>query len=246
MKPRVAFFDFTGCEGCQLEVLNFYTEIVDLINVIDIVEFREASSDHSDNYDIAFIEGSMTTDRDIERLRYIREKAKILVALGACACTGGVNALKNRFPMEENLKLVYGDSAKYYSTIPTKAVKDIVPVEYFLHGCPPNRLEVISLIKCLLSGKKFEQYPDPVCVECKLAGNVCAFERGEICLGPVTRGGCNAVCVTAGRKCWGCRSLVDEPNINSQKDLLAKYNLTVDDILTQFNIFNGNLEVTQK
>lgn len=245
MKPRVAFFDFTGCEGCQLEVLNFNLEIVDLIGAVDIVEFREASSDHSDNYDIAFIEGSMTTQRDVERLMGIRNNAKILVALGACACTGGVNALKNRFPMEENLKVVYGDSARYYTTIPTKAAHHIVPVEYSLHGCPPNRLEVIRLIKCLLTGKKFEQCHDPVCVECKLAENICAFERGEICLGPVTRGGCNAVCVTAGRKCWGCRSLVDEPNINSQKDLLAKYGLTVNDVLTQYRLFNGTLEVAK-
>ena len=245
MKPRVAFFDFTGCEGCQLEVLNFNLEIVDLIGAVDIVEFREASSDHSDDYDIAFVEGSITTKRDVERVQGIRKNAKILVALGACACTGGVNALKNRFPMEENLKVVYGDAAKYYDTIPTKAVHHIVPVEYFVHGCPPNRLEIISLIKCLLTGKKFEQCHNPVCVECKLAENVCAFERGEICLGPVTRGGCNAVCVTAGRKCWGCRSLVDEPNINSEKALLAKYGLTVDDILKQYWLFNGNLEVAK-
>jgi len=245
MKPRVAFFDFTVCEGCQLETLNFNLEVVDLIGAVDIVEFREVSSDHSDNYDVAFIEGSMTTQKDVERLQAIRENAKILVALGACACTGGVNALKNRFPMEENLKVVYGESAKYYNTIPTKAAHHIVPVEYFLHGCPPNSLEVISLIKCLLTGKKFEQCHNPVCVECKMAENICAFERGEICLGPVTRGGCNAVCITAGRKCWGCRSLVDEPNINSEKELLAKYGLTVEDILKQYRLFNGNLEVAK-
>ncbi len=245
MKPRVAFFDFTGCEGCQLEVLNFNLEIVDLITAVDIVEFREASSDHSDEYDVAFIEGSMTTEKDVERLQGIRKNAKVLVALGACACTGGVNALKNRFPMEENLKVVYGDSAKWYKTIPTKAAHQIVPVEFFLHGCPPNRVEVVKLVKCLLTGKKFEMCHNPVCVECKMAENICAFERGEFCLGPVTRGGCNAVCVTAGRKCWGCRALVDEPNVNSEKDLLKKYGLTVDDMLTQFKLFNANLEVAK-
>ena len=245
MKPRVAFFDFTGCEGCQLEVLNFNLEIVDLITAVDIVEFREASSDHSDNYDIAFIEGSITTEKDIARIQDIRSKAKILIALGACACTGGVNSLKNYYTMEENLKLVYGENAKWYKTIPTRPVHGVVPVDFSLHGCPPNRVEVVSLIKCLLTGKKFEQCHNPVCVECKLAENICAFERGEFCLGPVTRGGCNAICVTAGRKCWGCRSLVDEPNTNSQKELLAKYGLTVDDVLKQFRIFNGTLEVAK-
>lgn len=245
MKPRVAFFDFTGCEGCQLEVLNFYTEIVDLINAVDIVNFREASSDRSDEYDIAFIEGSMSTPGDVERLQKIREKAKVLVAMGACACTGGVNALKNRFSEEENRKIVYGDDARYYKTIPAKGAPQIVPVEFMLHGCPPNRLEIVRLIKCVLTGKKFEQCHNPVCVECKLAENICAFERGEFCLGPITRGGCNAVCVTAGRKCWGCRSLVDDPNVNSEKDILKKYGLTVDDMLVQFRLFNGNLEVAK-
>jgi sulfhydrogenase subunit delta len=245
MKPRVAFFDFTGCEGCQLEVLNFNLEIVDLIGAVDIVEFREASSDHSDEYDIAFIEGSQTTQVDVERIQKIREKAKILVALGACSCTGGVNALKNRFSMEENLKVVYGESAKLYSTIPTKPTSAYVKVDVHLHGCPPNRNEVISLVKCLLTGKKFEQCHNPVCVECKLAENICAFERGEFCLGPITRGGCNAICVTAGRKCWGCRALVDEPNVNSQKDIMKKYGLAMDDMMLQFKLFNGALEVSK-
>ncbi|MCX5993996.1 MAG: NADH:ubiquinone oxidoreductase [Chloroflexi bacterium] len=245
MKPRVAFFDFTGCEGCQLEVLNFNLEIVDLINAVDIVEFREASSDHSDEYDIAFIEGSQTTQKDIERIQQIRERAKILVALGACSCTGGVNALKNRFSMEENLKVVYGESAKYYNTLPTRPTSAYVKVDVHLHGCPPNRNEVISLVKCLLTGKKFEQCHNPVCVECKLAENICAFERGEFCLGPVTRGGCDAVCVTAGRKCWGCRAMVDEPNVNSEKDILKKYGLTMEDMMLQFKLFNGALEVSK-
>jgi len=245
MKPRVAFFDFTGCEGCQLEVLNFYTEIVDLIGAVDIVNFREASSDRSDDYDIAFIEGSMTTPGDVERLQKIRERAKVLVAMGACACTGGVNALKNRFSEEENRKVVYGDCADYYKTIPAKGAPHIVPVEFMLHGCPPNRLEIVRLIKCVLTGKKFEQCHNAVCVECKMAENICAFERGEFCLGPITRGGCGAVCVTSGRKCWGCRSLVDEPNVNSEKDILKKYGLTMDDMLVQFRLFNGNLEVAK-
>lgn len=246
MKPRVAFFDFTGCEGCQLEVLNFNLEIVDLINVVDIVNFREASSDRSDDYDIAFIEGSMSTPGDVDRLQKIRERAKILIALGACSCTGGVNALKNRFSEEENRSIVYGQAANYYKTIPAKATHQIVKVDFSLPGCPPNRTEVIKLIKCLLTGKKFELCPNPVCVECKMAGNICAFERGEFCLGPVTRGGCNAVCVSAGRKCWGCRGPVDEANINSQKELLAKYGLTVNDVLMQFNLFNKNLEVIKQ
>jgi Coenzyme F420-reducing hydrogenase, gamma subunit len=101
MKPKVAFFDFASCEGCQLQVINLEESILNLVEIVDVVSFREAMKEHSDEYDIAFIEGSIARPMDEERLRGIREKAKILVALGACACIGGVNALRNQFSVEE-------------------------------------------------------------------------------------------------------------------------------------------------
>jgi sulfhydrogenase subunit delta len=245
MKPKLGFFDFTGCEGCQLEVLNFETELIELMQHVDIVNFREAISDRGQDYDIAFIDGAITTQSDIDRIKKIRKQAKILVAMGSCACLGGVNCLKNFRPMEENLRTVYGDCAKYYNTIPARPVNAVVPVEYELPGCPINRNEFIKLAKALLLGKKFELPNYSVCVECKQAGNVCAFDKGEICLGPVTRAGCNAICVSNGRRCWGCRGLVDDPNTDSEKEILLKHGLTVDDILQQFRIFNGYLEVSK-
>ena len=245
MKPKVGFFDFTGCEGCQLEVLNFEQELVDLLGQIDIVNFREASSRREDNYEIAFIDGAITTESGIERIKKIRGQAKVLVAMGACACLGGVNCLKNFIPMEENLRIVYGNAAKYYNTIPARPIDAVVPVEYKLPGCPINRYEFLQLAKAVLLNKKFELPNYPVCVQCKLAGNVCAFDKGETCLGPVTRAGCNAICITSGRHCWGCRGLVDDPNLDSEKDILQKHGLTVKDILEKYRHFNGYLEVSK-
>ena len=245
MKPKVGFFDFTGCEGCQLEVLNFGEEFLELLGHIDIVNFREASSSRADNYEIAFIDGAITTESGVERIKKIREQAKVLIAMGTCACLGGVNCLKNFLPMEENLRIVYGDAGKYYNTIPARPVDAVVPVEFYLPGCPMNRFEFLELAKALLLGKKFELPTYPVCVQCKLAGNVCVFEKGETCLGPVTRAGCNAICVTCGRHCWGCRGLVDDPNITSEKDILRKHGLTTEDILEKYRHFNGYLEVSK-
>jgi len=245
MKPKLAFFDFTGCEGCQLEAINFETELVELLEHVDIVSFREAMTERSDDYEIAFIDGAISTESDVSRIKKIREQAKILVAMGACASLGGVNCLKNFRPMEENLKIVYGGCAGYYSTIPARPVSAVVPVEYELPGCPMNRHEFLRLAKALLLGKKFELPNYPVCVECKMAGNVCVFDKGGYCLGPVTRAGCSAICVTTGRHCWGCRGLVDDPNVNSEKEILQKHGLTVDDILNRFRIFNGYLEVSK-
>jgi sulfhydrogenase subunit delta len=239
MKPRVAFFDFAGCEGCQLEALNLTPEeLLDLIAAVDIVNFREAMTERSDEYDIAFIEGSITRESDIVRLQKIREQAKVLIAMGACAVIGGINCLKNHMPMEEALKIVYGKDANYYNTIETKAVNEVVHVDYYVRGCPPLTSEILKVVKAILLGKKPEIPNYPVCVECKWSGNVCVFERAMTCLGPVTRAGCGAICVKAGRYCWGCRGLVDEPNVDSEKEILIKHGLTLEQYLQKFQIYH--------
>jgi coenzyme F420-reducing hydrogenase gamma subunit len=244
MKPKVAFFDFSSCEGCQLEALNLTgEELLDLVSAVDIVNFREAMTERSDNYDIALVEGSITRESEIPRLQKIRDQAKILVAFGACACIGGVNCLKNHLPMDEALKIVYGQDAKYYDTIPARPLEAVVKVDAYVRQCPPQTAELLKVVKALLLGKKPDIPNHPVCTQCKMADNVCVFERGMFCLGPVTRAGCDAICVTGGRVCWGCRGLVDKPNIASEKSVLQKYGLTVDQALERFKIYNSYTEV---
>ena len=244
MKPKVAFFDFTGCEGCQLEALNLDgQEVIDLINAVDIVNFREAKTEREDNYDIAFVEGSISRESEIPRLQKIRDQAKIVVAFGTCACIGGINCLKKHLSMDEALRIVYGKDAKYYDTIPARPINAVIPVDYYVRNCPPITAELLKVIKALLLGKKPDIPNFPVCTQCKMAGNICVFERGMTCLGPVTRAGCDAICVTAGRRCWGCRGLVDDPNIDSEKDILKKYGLTVEQVIEKFNIYNAYVEV---
>ena len=239
MKPRVAFFDFASCEGCQLEALNLSPEeLLGLVGAVDIVNFREAMSERSDDYDIAFIEGSITRSGDLARLEKIRQQAKILVALGACACIGGVNCLKNHFSMEEALKIVYGADAKNYDTMEARPVDNHVHVDYYVRGCPPPTSEMLKVIKALLMGKKPEIPNYPVCVECKWSGNVCVFERAMTCLGPISRAGCGAICIKGGRFCWGCRGLVDEPNVDSEKEILTKHGLSLEQALQKFQIYH--------
>lgn len=246
MKPKVAFFDFTSCKGCQLDALNLDAEqVIGLLNAVDIVNFREAKTEREDNYDIAFIEGSISREAEIARIKKIREQAKILIAFGACACIGGVNCLKNHLPMEEALRIVYGADAKNYDTIPARPINAVVPVDLYVRGCPINTNEFLKVVKSLLLGKKPEIPNFPVCVECKMAGNICVFEKGMTCLGPVIRAGCNAICVTSGRHCWGCRGLVDDPNTDSEKDILKKHGLTVGQVIEKFKIYNTYAEVAK-
>ncbi|HXY75199.1 MAG TPA: hypothetical protein VEH58_07720 [Dehalococcoidales bacterium] len=244
MKAKVAFFEFTCCEGCQLDVLNLTgEELLDLLGSIEIVNFREAISDRREDYDIAFIEGSITRQSEIPRLEKIRAQAKILVAFGACAAIGGVNCLKNNMPMEQALEIVYGKDARYYDTIPARPISAVVPVDAVIPGCPAQTQELVKVVKALLLNKKPDIPAYPVCTECKMAGNVCIFELGKFCLGPVTRAGCGAICVTGGRKCWGCRGLVAEPNVDSEKEVLKKYGLTPEQVVERFKIYNTYTEV---
>lgn len=240
-KPRVAIFDFACCEGCQLQIVNLEEEILNLIDIIDVVEWREAMSEQSHDYDVAFVEGSITRAEDEHRIQVIRSRAKILVALGACATIGGVNKMKNNFNLHEVKRCVYGKDAEmpHLATTTTRAIHEVVPVDFFIHGCPINGQEFKRFVCDLLVGKK-PYVPDyPVCVECKTKENPCRYEYNEICLGPIIRAGCGAPCPTAGWRCFGCRGMVDNPNVQAAEEVMSKYNLTVEDLKQKMVLFNS-------
>ena len=244
-RMRVAFFDFASCEGCQLQVINMEEDLLQILEAMEVVSFREAMKEHSEEYDIAFVEGSITRCSDEARLKGIRDNAEVLVALGSCATLGGINCIKNFQELESVRRFVYGEGARFYETYPARPIKAVVPVDIDIHGCPINRKEFAMVVKSLLMGKKPEIPNYPVCVECKMAGNICVFEKGMTCMGPVTRAGCGACCVTEGSVCWGCRGLVDNPNADSQREILAKYGLTVGDVLNKFRLYTGFSEVAK-
>lgn len=239
MKPKIAIFDFGCCEGCQLQIVNLEELLLDLVGLVDVRQWREAMSEHADDYEIALVEGSITRAGEIPRLEAIRKQAKVLVALGACAHTGGVNAMKNRMPMQQALKTVYGDKAAWFDTIPARPLSAVVPVDFVVPGCPIDRGELLEVVKALLLGKAPTLPTYPVCVQCKMAENVCAFDRGLVCMGPVARAGCGAICPSNGNRCLGCRGLVPEPNVNAHKEVLAEHGRTVEGILAEYRLFGG-------
>ena len=238
-RPRVAIFDFACCEGCQLQIVNLEEELLDLIDNVEVVEWREAMSEQSHEYDIAIIEGSITRPEDEKRLEIIRTRAKTLIALGACATIGGVNKLKNNFDLQDVKRCVYGKSADmpHLETMPTKAVDEVVKVDYKIHGCPIDRKEFTYVIRCLLMGKRPEIPEWPVCVECKSKGNPCLWDYGQICLGPIIRAGCGARCPSSGFRCFGCRGYIDDPNVNGAKDVIERYGLSVDALKAKMVLF---------
>jgi len=227
-------------------VLNCEDELLDVLKHVEIVQFREAIDEKSDRYDIAFVEGAFTRESDRARLEHIRQCAKIVVALGACACTGGLNVLKNYRGIKKAMETVYGKDADWYETSEARPIEAAIKVDYKIHGCPIPKEEFLEVVKSLLVGRK-PQIPDyPVCVECKLRENVCLYHKGQYCMGPIARAGCNAWCPSYGGRCYACRGLISEPNANAAKDVLEEFGLTVEEILGEFQLFNGAYDVAKE
>jgi coenzyme F420-reducing hydrogenase gamma subunit len=223
-----------------LQIANKEDTLANLLGAIEVRNFRLISSDKHYDYDIAFVEGSITTDEEVARLKVIRRQAKVLVAMGACACLGGVNNLKSRFDSDEMIETVYGEHP--VDTGPVRRISDVVYVDYELPGCPITKTEFEWLVKHLILDlePKFPQYQ--VCVECKQRMNTCVVDMGMICLGPVTRAGCSAICPRNHLGCWGCRGPSDEANYESLLQILREHGFSEAQIAERaafFNAFNG-------
>ncbi|MBM4318646.1 MAG: NADH:ubiquinone oxidoreductase [Deltaproteobacteria bacterium] len=238
-KPKVAFFDFTGCEGCQLNKLNLEDHILDVLSLVEIVEFREAMDDRAAHYDIAFIEGSISTPSCVERINDIRRRSDVLVALGSCATRGGVNAMKNLMPIDDVRTTVYGKDKYLFPTLPAQPVSAIVKVDHAVDGCPMTTREYLHVFTSLVLGKKPIKPNHSVCVECKRSENECVFERGMSCMGPVTRGGCEAQCPGVGQYCIGCRGFVDHPEKEAHLEVFRRHGLSLEEARKKMTLFNA-------
>jgi len=237
-KPKVGFFEFTSCEGCQLTVVDVLQDHPELLDIIDIVEFREAMAEkHSGDFDIIFIEGSCTRPSDEEKIRKLRARAKIVVALGACAHIGGINAIRNRMPLSNVREMVYGDKADWFETYEARPISAVIPVDAEIPGCPIDRNEFVKAVTHLLQGR-LPQLPDyALCIECKLKQNICMYQRGKVCLGPITRAGCDAICPTYSYACEGCRGLIPEANLEGMRLVMRERGLSEVEIESRLSTF---------
>ena len=242
MKPRVGFFDFTGCEGCQLTVLNLAEQLLDVLDLVEVVAFREVQSGNGEALDIAFIEGSICRKDEAERLRLIRSRSKKLITLGACADLAGINTAHEDSDGAALALAVYGSESPHLQTGPARPVSAVVPVDGRIPGCPIDGQEFLSILLALLLDRPTDLPAFSLCVECKLAELPCTFEQGIVCLGPVIRAGCNALCIAGGDRCRGCRGLVDNPREGSYHRVLEAFNRSVDDILEEYRIYNLRID----
>jgi len=214
-KPRVAIVGLTCCEGCEFSILDLTANFLDLTNRVDFVEFRLIKEDPAEHgpYDICFIEGSVVTESNLKRLKKLRQVSDQLVILGNCAHTGGVHRMKNWTGRIKAIGEVY-DRPKNIENQDILPIGEIVKVDFVIPGCPVNGEEFFIVVKQILAGRKPSIPQNPVCYECQINGYECLLQKGEICCGPITLGGCRAVCLKSKQACWGCRGLLEEPDVD--------------------------------
>ena len=241
-KPTLAVWKFSSCDGCQLSILDCEDELLAIADAIDIANFPEASREVKPGpYTISLVEGSITTPHDKQRIHEIRKQSEILISIGACAVSGGIQALRNFADIQGFIEAVYA-SPHYIDTLAeSTAIADHIDVDFELRGCPVDKGQLVELITCLLQGHLPSFSRESVCVSCKRRGNICTMvTSGQPCLGPVTNEGCNALCPAYNRACFGCFGPKAEPNTQALANYCTgKMGVTSPDMVRLLRTFNA-------
>ncbi len=239
--PTLAVWKFASCDGCQLTLLNCEDELIPLAGSVRIAYFPEATRAVVEGpYDVSLVEGSVTTPGDLERIKEVRAVSRRLITIGACATSGGIQALRNFADVAEFRSVVYAHP-EYLSTLDRSTpISDHVPVDFELRGCPIDKKQLLELLSAELAGRRPAIPSYSVCAECKLRGNVCVMvAHGTPCLGPVTQAGCGALCPAYSRGCYGCFGPQDSPNTVSAARRLELLGMTEPQVLRVFRTFNA-------
>ncbi len=240
-KPTLGVFKFASCDGCQLSLLSVEDELLAVADAVEIAYFLEATSRIAPGpYDVALVEGSITTPEDEERIQQVRRDSGFLITIGACATSGGIQALRNWADSEEFVRAVYA-TPETISTLKTStAIADHVPVDFELRGCPIDAHQLVEVIRSVLAGRRPRTPAHSVCLECKRRSTVCVMvAQGIACLGPVTQAGCGAICPAYNRGCYACFGPAAQPNLVSLTTQFAAAGAARDDIVRSLRGFNG-------
>ncbi|MCK5151101.1 MAG: oxidoreductase [Candidatus Thorarchaeota archaeon] len=235
-KPTVGIFGFTGCAGCQLNILNLEDYLLDILGLVDITTWVMAKSENSPGpWDIAIVEGSIAKESEIERIKKIRENSGLLVAIGACATHGGLPAMRNVLDVEAMKEIVYGEKTEHLDVLEKiMPLSHYVKVDAELPGCPMDKNEFVEAVKAIAIGKTPFVPNYSVCYECKIRENACLINEGKFCMGPVTQAGCDALCPTNGAVCEGCRGPVAQVNWGAEFKILKELGATPEEIKRRF------------
>lgn len=240
-RPKLAVWKFASCDGCQLSLLDCEDELLAVADAVEIAYFLEATrSVVKGPYDVSLVEGSITTKRDIERIKKVRRNSNYLITIGACATSGGIQALRNFKKVQDFMSIVYAHP-HYIDTLATSTpISDHVLVDFELRGCPINKAQLMEVISALLHKRQPNTPAHSVCMECKLDGNICVMAaHGTPCLGPVTHAGCGAICPSYNRGCYGCYGPMETPNMEAMSRELRSLGMDSTAVSRAYRSFNA-------
>jgi len=240
-RPKIAVYKFSSCDGCQLSLLDAENELLALAGALDFAYFVEARRQTRPGpYDIGLVEGSVTCPEEIEKAKQVRRDCNVVIAIGACATAGGIQALKNYHALGDFISAVYAHPEYIRSLDTASPISSYIKVDFELRGCPISKAQLLDVLTGFLAGRTPSLPRHSVCVECKRKGVVCVtVAHGTPCLGPVTQAGCNALCPSFRRGCFGCYGPSYAPNINSLARQLTSLGWDDRQIARAFLTFNS-------
>lgn len=247
-KPKIAVWKFASCDGCQLSLLDCEDALLAVAGAVEIANFPEASrAVVGGPYDISLVEGSITTPHDEERIHSIRRSSKMLITIGACATSGGIQALRNFKSVQDFIPMVYAKPAYIETLNKSTPITDHVFVDFQLRGCPINKYQLVEVLSAFLNGRKPATPSYGLCMECKKQGIVCVMvAQGTPCMGPVTQSGCGALCPAYSRGCYGCFGPKETTNTVSLSAWWHELGFSDPEIMRAFRSFNAWAEPFRK
>jgi coenzyme F420-reducing hydrogenase gamma subunit len=249
-RPRLGVFKFASCDGCQLSLLDCEDELLDVAGRVEIAYFLEATRRPLEgDFDIALVEGSVSTPEQEESIREIRRRSRFLITLGACASHGGIQGLRNfgKIQLDEALAIVYASPQSIETLAQSRPASDYVTVDLELQGCPINKRQLLRVLAQMLVGSRPRVENHSLCLDCKRQGLVCVLvARGAPCMGPVTTTGCGVLCPSYDRPCYSCFGPATQPNTASLAGWFEKLGLAPEEIRRLFHAYYANASEFQK
>lgn len=259
-KLKMAVYWGAACGGCCVSVLDVHEQLFDVVANADLVfwpialdtKYDDVANMPDQHIDLTLYNGAIRNSENKHIAELLRKKSKILVAYGSCAHLGGIPGLANFFTRSELLERVYVETEstdnatkrfpepnfqvdegelelpEFFEEVKTLA--DVVDVDYFIPGCPPQTERLVEVFTAIVSGAELPPKGSVIgagikaqCDECSRIkhenktikkfyrpweveddGETCFMEQGILCMGPTTRTGCNFRCITGNAPCRGC------------------------------------------
>jgi len=244
-KIKLGIFDFTDCEGCQVELVGLKEKLLVLSEKVEIVNWRLGQEKAElEQFDVALIEGTPLVQEEIDLLKTIREKSKLVVGLGSCATLGGIPGIMDKKERQKWYEKIYGPDYKGRG-IDALPLSAYIKVDFLIHGCPVNGAELVRIFSDLINNKKLNYKDFSVCFPCKVANIPCRLLENKPCLGPITQGTCGAICLKGGSPCYGCFGVKDGANVGALLTILKNF-ASEEEIENYFSMFHNKSKLYDK